>query len=106
MKKMRIRIHRATLRKLGEPEYIQLLVNPEEKQIVVQSADSTDYLAHRIKKRGDNELYSTDLLEKLGALSGNWRSNGLITLEGLIVNGTSAVFSLVDVIGGKDGTEN
>ncbi len=30
-KKNRIRIHRNTLRQIGNPEYIQLLVNPDQK---------------------------------------------------------------------------
>ena len=35
-KKNRIRIHRNTLRQIGNPEYIQLLVNPDQKMIGVQ----------------------------------------------------------------------
>ena len=37
-KKNRIRIHRNTLRQIGNPEYIQLLVNPDQKMIGIKAS--------------------------------------------------------------------
>lgn len=45
-KKNRIRIHRNTLRQIGNPEYIQLLVNPDQKMIGIKASCAEDKLAH------------------------------------------------------------
>ena len=51
-KKNRIRIHRNTLRQIGNPEYIQLLVNPDQKMIGIKASCAEDKLAHKVKERG------------------------------------------------------
>ena len=81
---------------LGDPEYIQLLVNPDEGEIVVQCAESIDYLAHRMRNK-DNELYSKDLVNRLEAISAGWTGSNLIHLHGKIIGGTAAVFSLGEI---------
>ena len=43
-----IRIHKATLDLLGQPEYIQLLVNPDDRTIAIMKGISSDVLAHRV----------------------------------------------------------
>lgn len=69
LKKNRIRIHKQTLHMLEDPEYIQLLVNPDKKLIAIRKSISKDHLAHRISL--DNlsgncyELYSRELLDNL-----------------------------------------
>lgn len=69
LKKNRIRIHKQTLHMLEDPEYIQLLVNPDKKLIAIRKSISKDHLAHRISL--DNlsgncyELYSRELLNNL-----------------------------------------
>lgn len=40
-KKNRIRIHRNTLRQIGNPEYIQLLVNPDQKMIGIKASSTS-----------------------------------------------------------------
>lgn len=45
-----IMIHKNTLRLLGNPEYIQILVNPAEKTIVLCRSFESDHLAHRVNK--------------------------------------------------------
>ncbi len=69
-KKERIRIHKQTLQMLGRPEYIQLLVNPEQGMFALRGSFRGDHLAHRIKQRyfsPDNcyEIYSKHLMEAL-----------------------------------------
>ena len=61
LKKNRIRIHKLTLHMLGDPEYIQLLVNPQDSMIAIRKSVRKDYLAHRVRY----ELYSTELLQAL-----------------------------------------
>lgn len=39
LKKYRLRIHRSALHMLGDPEYIQLLVNPSDMVVAIQSRD-------------------------------------------------------------------
>ena len=67
MKKNRIRIHKQTLHMLGDPEYLQLLVNPGRGMFALRGSFRGDHLAHHIKKHQispDNcyELYSKDLM--------------------------------------------
>ena len=70
LKKNRIRIHKLTLHMLGDPEYIQLLVNPQDSMIAIRKSVRKDYLAHRVRyRKADShycyELYSTELLQAL-----------------------------------------
>lgn len=39
IKRNRFRIHKSTLKKLGEPKYIQFLINPEEMLIAILGTD-------------------------------------------------------------------
>ena len=69
-----IRIHKATLDLLEQPEYIQLLVNPDDRTIAIMKGISSDVLAHRvyydrIKKGQSCELYSMNLLQNLMSIS-------------------------------------
>jgi len=70
LKKNRIRIHKLTLHMLGDPEYIQLLVNPQNSMIAIRKSVNKDFLAHRVRySKADSrycyELYSTELLQAL-----------------------------------------
>jgi len=75
MKRHLIRIHKSTLIHLNNPEYIQLLVNPKKRTIVVMCSSKGDHLAHkvpyeRIRKGKSFVLYSSFLLNRLNSLSG------------------------------------
>lgn len=74
MKRNRIRIFRTTLHALGDPPYIQFLVNPEELFIAVLGSEKplsggTANRVHlpstRMKGRLSVEFYSATLLEGL-----------------------------------------
>lgn len=41
LKKSLIRIHRNTLRLLGDPDYIQLMINPNSKMIAIKAGEQT-----------------------------------------------------------------
>ena len=80
LKKNRIRIHKQTLHLLGDPEYIQLLVNPQSGTIAIRRSFSEDYLAHRIKAEhltdgNSYELYSRELIQTLRTLNTNYENN-------------------------------
>jgi hypothetical protein len=47
-KKYRIRIYKRTLHMLGDPKFIQFLINPKDMAIVIRGADRFDSMAHRI----------------------------------------------------------
>ena len=39
LKKRRIRIRKSTLHQLGDPEYIQLLVDPTDRMVAIRAVD-------------------------------------------------------------------
>lgn len=39
LKQFRIRIYKTTLHSLGDPKYIQILVNPNDKAVAIRSVD-------------------------------------------------------------------
>lgn len=99
-----IRVHKITLTILGNPEYIQLLVNPDDKSIVIMESISTDHLAHHVSyeklKSGQSfELYSTILLENLKSISSQCNQKKMYRIYGKFHPNYKIVrFSINDVI--------
>lgn len=101
MKKRRIRVHKRMLHLLGDPKYIQLLVNPANKSVAIRGVKSSipGDQAEKIKPQSmlaDNsyELYSKTFIEKLCAVVGGLEFN-TYRLSGTIVAAYNmAVFSL------------
>ena len=68
LKRSRFRIHKSTLNKMGKPQYIQFLVNPEEMFIAVLGSDRplAGGTANRVKlvqmPNHSIEFYSNALL--------------------------------------------
>lgn len=88
LKKNRIRIHKLTLHLLGDPDYIQLLVNPNSGIIAIRRSFSGDHLAHHIRHQSLNdgncyELYSRDLLQTLRSVNTNWGNNCSYRIYGI-----------------------
>ena len=72
-KKNRLRIHKYTLGHLGNPDYLQLLVNPKGMQIAIYGDEQKSRDGHRVnlkKLTSDNsyELYSKSLIIQLRRL--------------------------------------
>ncbi len=70
LKKNRIRIHKGTMHLLGNPEYIQILVNPDRHMLALRKSKRTDHAAHRVSicsvdSKYYYELYSLTFLQKL-----------------------------------------
>lgn len=92
MAKNRIRIHRTTLSALQQPEYILLIVNPDERTIGIMPGHMQDPGAHRVKTPsvlGKNcyELYSAALTRKLRQVCTDWQRAGKYRIEGGLVPG-------------------
>ena len=66
-----LRLYRSALHKLGDPDYIQFLVSPEQRKIAVIRAEGKDSRSQKVywTKLRDNssscEFYSKELLEML-----------------------------------------
>ena len=70
LKRNRIRIHRRTLHLLGDPNYVQLMVNPKQSVIAIKSCRAQDYRSEKIRWEtlGDKqccEFYSKYLVKSL-----------------------------------------
>ncbi len=84
LKKNRIRIHRHTLQLLGNPDYIQLLVNPGAGMIAIMRSTGNDHLAHKIILNPSEccELYSSYLIENLMTVNSGLMYNQSYRLYG------------------------
>ena len=101
-KKYGIRIHKALFRQLGEPRYIQLLVNPDEGVVAIQTVEKemSGGQTHRIiEKRmlseNSYEIYSRSFVRKLRELEPGIEEGGAYRLTGSIIPSRKiAVFPL------------
>ena len=74
---------------LGDPEYIQLLVNPDTHMIAVRKSVRQDYLAHHVMAcysdiRNSYELYSRELLQTLKQTNAELSNNRSYRIYGAI----------------------
>lgn len=80
LKKYRIRIHKITLEMLGNPKYVQLLINPQSKIIALRPSSQGEYSAHRVNLEllEDGyccELYSYSFMHRLCQINSTWKYN-------------------------------
>jgi len=102
LRKSRIRIHKSTLHILGEPKYIQLLVNPEKMNVAIKSVETClpGDNTHTVYKRilhSDNsyEIYSKTFVKKLCAVIGDLDPRYSYRMSGKIMQAhQAAVFSM------------
>lgn len=95
----RIRIHKKTLELLGNPEYIQILVNPVSKTIAVRRSDSNDPLALKVNtkylKKEYYELNSIELLRALSLVNEGWTGGRTYRIYGTMRdNNRAATFQV------------
>lgn len=102
LKKYRIRIFKQALHLMGDPKYLQLLVNPNGMEVAIlavekeMSGDQT-HKVNLATLRSDNciEIYSAPFVKKLCAVVGGLENIGTYRLSGeVIMNKKAAVFSL------------
>lgn len=103
LKKQRIRIRRTTIHQLGDPEYIQLLVNPEDRIVAIRavdqetSRDQTHWIGGKLRSHSGNSLdiHSRSFMEALASLVKGLDFGNTYTLSGAILfNARMAVFPL------------
>lgn len=81
-------IHKNALRLLGNPEYIQILVNPAEKTIVLCQSFESDHLAHHVNKdifieaRKSLKIHSYALTCNLHKVNPLWNKDTTYRLTG------------------------
>ena len=103
LKKCRIRIYRNTFSLLGDPLYIQLLINPCKGELILHISVEEDYLAHKVRyekfKKDSYELYSKELIHRIELMSPNLLHNNSYRIEGAIdQKGTSARFMMSNAV--------
>ncbi len=86
-RKKRIRIHKTTLKLLGNPKYIQLLINPEQLSLVIRSCERKAPLALKINPKVGEccELYSTNLVKLFYGICSKWDNVSQYRLYGKLV---------------------
>lgn len=103
LKKQRIRIRRTTVHQLGDPEYIQLLVNPEDRIVAIRavdhetSRDQTHWIGGKLRSRSGNsiDIHSLSFMEALASLVNGLDFGNSYSLSGTILSGARmAVFPL------------
>ena len=91
----RLRIHRSTLRRLDNPMYVRILVNPSNKGIVVEKCAASTAGSYRLiqsnERKHSMEVYSSSLIDEISECAGynQYRS---VRLLGHQLRGQSAVF--------------
>lgn len=90
LKKDRIRIYKRTLHAIGDPKYILLLVNPEDRTIVIVPSDRDDQRAFRLPQaRFDDkqcfELHSKALVRNLRSMCNDWIDDYSYRIYGEVV---------------------
>lgn len=101
-KKYGIRIHKALFRRLGEPKHIQLLVNPSEGIVAIQTIEkelcggySHRIVEKRMQSERSYEIYSRPFIRKLREVEPSIEDGGAYRLTGsFIPSHKTAVFSL------------
>lgn len=93
-RKMRIRIHKVTLQMLGDPTYIQILINRQKLMLAIKSCDKRSRCALRItqKTKDSCELYSTNLITLFYDICSKWDSVSQYRLYGKLVPSKGLVY--------------
>lgn len=105
IKKYRIRLHKAMLHLLGDPPYVQLLVNPGDRIVAVRAItkQAAGDQSHRINPKAlvsDNsvEIYSHTFISKLCSVVPQLNAGNSYRISGeIILSEKIAVFSLESI---------
>lgn len=104
LKRPLIRIHKDTLYSIGNPEYILLLVNPNERTLAVLPSDRSDTKAHHISKsslvnKKSFEIHSKSLVQNLRNLCKHWKDNKVYRMYGETIPGKAVItFNMTEAI--------
>ena len=104
LKKNRIRIHKKTLHLLGDPDYVQILVNPSTATIALRRSIAQDYRSERIKwslvsRKQCCEFYSKYLIKSLRGVCFTWEDGRCYHINGQLIEAENlAKFCMSDSI--------
>jgi hypothetical protein len=103
IKKARIRIFKTTIHALGDPKYIQLLVNPNNRTVAIRfvEKETSGDQNHKVKiTAGDSyEIYSRAFVSKLYEIVGGLDPKYSYRMTGEIVpKQKMAVFSMDTIV--------
>ena len=97
-KKPRLRIYKTTIHQMGDPKYIQLMINPESRLIALRGVDrhTTGQLEIRVDRQVANtddcvDWYSTTLITELCAAFREIQDGYSYNLTGVLVPKERAV---------------
>jgi len=101
-KRYGIRIHKVLFRQLGEPKYIQLLVNPAERVVAIKTVEfeRSASQTHRIDEKRMHsehsyEIYSRSFICRLREVEPGIADGAVYRIAGVIVPSQNmAIFSL------------
>ena len=90
MRWSRIRIHKKTLHMIGDPDYIQLLVNPQKRSVAIRAGSPRDHLSLRMRwkeiaRTNCCELHSKVLLTELKKVCADLDLNQTYRISGVLV---------------------
>ena len=113
MKKNRIRIFKYTLHKLGDPPYIQLLINPTTSEVAVKavsrslSKDQTHKVSRKqLESSNSIEIYSKYFIDKMNEAIPGINPENCYHMTGRIISSEKmAVFSLKSLHSSEEGEE-
>ncbi len=57
----RLLIYYATIREMGEPDYIRFLLNSKDRRLAVQACEQIDRDRIRVPKKGETEKFQFDI---------------------------------------------
>lgn len=105
VKKFRLRIYKSTLHELGDPMYIQLLVNPTKMHLVIvpvdkkQSGDQTLIIGTNLNRSGQScEVYSMVFISKLCAITGKMIKGHSYRVKGEVIPAQRIALFYLDTI--------
>ena len=105
----RIRIHRVTLHLLGDPECIQLLVNPEARTIAIKRGEINDHLAIRVypldSQKDCFEIRSSVFVKSLNMICDDWEEGQSYRLYGELDAGKKVAIFKLDGNAQKEGKD-
>ena len=110
MKKYRLRIHKQTLKALGYPNFVQLLISPKSRVIVILKCEKETPGKQEIpvsfdkpNSSGTFDIYCKELITRIQNEFGGLEHPGLYHLEGFPVPEKSGVcFPLKTLIRAED----
>ena len=98
LKKNRLRVHRQTLKLLGSPEFVQLLISPAKSAIIIQARNERDTGGQEIPvvfdkpiPGGSFEIYSKELISRIRKHFPGLDREGLYRLTGSHMAGDECI---------------